>query len=118
VELQRGSAVPRARPRVLYLARTPARPPARLPHASVTRGPRAGPSAVPFAFTLGMPELTLQQKKEREADNAKERSTRRAVQTYTSAESHADGEALHLNRALLACCSATFAQRPRCLRPS
>ena len=59
-----------------------------------------------------------QQKKEREADNAKERSTRRAVQTYTSAESHADGEALHLNRALLARCSATFAQRPRCLRPS
>jgi hypothetical protein len=46
-----------------------------------------------------MPEPTLQQKKEREADNAKERSTRRAVQTYTSAESHADGEALHLNRA-------------------
>ena len=61
-----------------------------------------GARAVPFAFALGMPEPTLQQKKEREADNAKERSTRRAVQTYTSAESHADGEALHLNRALLA----------------
>ena len=46
-----------------------------------------------------MPELTAQQRKEREADNEKERASRRAVQTYTSAESHADGEALHLNRA-------------------
>ena len=49
-----------------------------------------------------MPELTAQQRKEREADNAKERMTRRAVQTYTSAESHADSEALHLNRELRA----------------
>jgi hypothetical protein len=57
-----------------------------------------------------MPELTLQQKKEREADNAKERQTRRAVQTYTSAESHADSEALHLNRAP----PAAAASRCRC----
>ncbi len=69
----------------------------------------------------GMPELTAQQRKEREADNAKERSTRRAVQTYTSAESHADSEALHLNRALLrARCAgapATVAASVRCDEP-
>ena len=44
-----------------------------------------------------MPEPTEEQKRQRAADNAKERLTRRAVQTYTSAESHDDAAALHVN---------------------
>ena len=44
-----------------------------------------------------MPEPTLEEKRKRAEDNAKERMTRRAVQTYTSAESHDHANALHVN---------------------